>query len=167
MRLFAVITLAAIAASVAAPAEVDAQNTTYLYITENYPKFGVQLAVDHWRSCSTCNNFGTNFGAGIRYETELPIEHVRSYLDTHVFVGNKMYADATVNIIYSFDFLRSSVTPFAGVGGMLLVGGDAAGVSLDIAAGVQLRRAAKNIPFVEARYITSGGRIVAILGMLF
>jgi len=167
MRLISVIALAASAAGVAMPAAARAQNTTYLYITRNYPKFGIQLAVDHWKSCLTCNNFGTNFGAGIRYETELPIEHVRSYLDTHVFVGNKVYEDATVNIVYSFDGLRSSVTPFAGVGGMLLVGGDAAGVSLDLAAGVQLRRAANHIPFLEARYITSGGRIVAIFGMLF
>jgi hypothetical protein len=167
MRLFAVIALAATAASGAVPAAARAQDSVYIYVTENYPKLGLQLAVDHWKSCSTCNNFGTNFGPGLRYETELPIEHVRSYVDTHVFVGNKMYADATVNIVYSFDGLRSRVTPFVGGGGTLLVGGGGGGVSLVIAAGVQLRRAPKNIPFVEARYLTNGGRIVAILGMLF
>lgn len=167
MRLSGAIALAAIAAGVAMPTAARAQDSVYIYVTENYPKLGLQLAVDHWKSCSTCNNFGTNFGPGLRYETELPIEHVRSYIDTQVFVGNKMYADATVNVVYSFDGLRSRVTPFVGGGGTLLVGGGGGGVSLDIAGGVQLRRAARNIPFVEVRYLTTGGRIVAILGILF
>ena len=166
MRLIAAIALAATAASVAVPAAARAQDSVYIYVTENYPKLGLQLAVDYWKSCPTCNNLGTNFGPGLRYETELPIEHVRSYVDTHVFVGNKMYADATVNIVYSFDDLHSHVTPFVGGGGTLLVGGGGGGVSLVIAGGVQLRRAPKNIPFLEARYLTTGGRMVAILGML-
>jgi len=167
MRLSGAIALAAVAAGVAMPAAARAQDSVYIYVTENYPKLGLQVAVDHWRNCLTCNNLGTNFGPGLRYETELPIEHVRSYLDTHLFVGKRMYADATVNIVYSFDRLRSRVTPFVGGGGTLVVGGDGAGASLDIAAGVQLRRAPKNIPFVEVRYLTTGGRMVAILGVLF
>jgi len=166
MRLIDAIALAASAAGLAVPAAARAQDT-YIYVTEHYPKFGLQLAVDHWGSCATCNDLGTNFGPGIRYETELPIDHVRSYADTHVFVGKKLYADATVNIVYSFDGLRSSVTPFLGAGGTLVGGGGGAGVSFVLAGGVQLRRAARNIPFIEARYLTSGGRIVAILGILF
>jgi len=167
MRLMAVIVLAATAAGLAAPAAARAQDSTYIYVTEDYPKLGLQLAVDHWKNCAMCNNLGTNFGAGLRYETELPIEHVRSYVDTHLFVGKRMYADATVNVVYSFDGLRSSVTPFLGAGGTLIAGGDGGGVSLVVAGGVQLRRTAKHIPFVEARYLTANGRIVALFGMLF
>jgi hypothetical protein len=157
----------ALAAALAGSATTArAQNPTYIYVTANYPKAGLQFAADHWNA-STGNQLGTNFGAGFRYETELPITHVRSYLDCNVFASQRLYTDATVNIVYSFDGLRAGITPFVGAGGTLVLGGDGGGVSLDLAVGTQLNRATRHIPYVEARYLTSGGRIVALFGMVF
>ena len=158
---------AAAVTGVVRPVTARAQQTEYIYVTQHYPKVGPLLAVDRWRSGPAGNDLGTNIGPGFRYETELPFEHVRSYMDCSVFVGRKLYTDATVNVVYSVDRLRASVAPYFGAGGTLVVGGDAAGASIDLVAGTQLRRAAKNIPFVEIRYLTSGGRLVGMLGLLF
>jgi hypothetical protein len=75
-------------------------------------------------------------------------------------------ARAEDSVYIYFDGPRSRMTPFVGAGRTLLTGGGGGGVSLVIAGGVQLRRAANHIPFFEVRYLTTGGRIVAILGML-
>ena len=166
MRYSLTLAVALAAALVGSATKVRAQNTTYIYVTANYPKLGLQVAADHWNA-STGNQLGTNFGAGFRYETELPIQHVRSYVDCNVFASKRLYTDATVNVVYSFDGLRAGITPFVGAGGTLVVGGDGAGISLDVAVGTQLNRATRHIPYVEARYLTSGGRIVALFGMLF